>query len=89
MQEDKKSHISNRKRCPKKERDASGPEGPEFFVRLSHVGDEDRAPRRTHIFLGFVGVSALDSTLHTYVRACGSSEGSDSDWDVLHSCAPS
>ena len=39
---------------------------------------EDRTPRRTHIFLCLVSIPPLIALfLHTYMRACGSSQTSD------------
>ena len=47
---------------------------------LQATGGEDRTLRRTHILLGLFLCSALDSTLHTYMRACGSSQTRDMIW---------
>ena len=59
-----------------------------MFQEVSRTSNEDRT-RRTHIFQS-CWCSVLDSTLHTYMCACGSSQIRDMhDWDVLHTCAPS
>ena len=54
-----------------------------FMLVLLHQ-DEDRTPRRTHIFLSLVSVAHIWAPLtFSHAHACGSRH----DWDALHICA--